>query len=439
MKALLANILMTVDLISCRLIKTFVTVLLFIVGFVLAGMTLLCVDISKYDRIEYGKRCDIARTGCMYNGDMPDENGEEITVDTSGITDYEEKLDLLLRQQPYQRFYNQLKQSGLVEKCAQYVAFAASEVDKDIVKIQEKNRAQEYLESGSVEYINVQKDLFDLYDIKVETKVDRKDWCEGGIILGSQFKEKYHDAEEIYFQGKQCKLLGFLEKGQQLAFEDIAHEEDITLTSLHNLDYAFMRLFPEDAYTGTEIHFRLAEGVTKEEFRKKAAEMAKAEFATVESMYFIDEHLDRMEKSNMDVLGNIKEYAVALLAGVALICVLVKVYSILGKKRLYGIFYSSGLSTNQINALFVIENMILLLFSLLVAFLCLYQGLNYFCAMIGTQELSLVIDVVRSVLVSKVFVQEFLICCAMIIVTSGIPMLIFSRLSPLSMMRDFYE
>lgn len=439
MKAMLANILMAVDLISCRLIKAFVTVLLYIVGFVLAGMTLLCVNISKYDRIEYEKRCDITRTGCMFNGDMPDENGEEIILDTSGITDYEEKLDLALRQQPYQRFYNQLKQSGLVEKCAQYTALANSDVEQDIVKIQEKNQAQEYLGNGDVEFINVQKDLFDLYDIKVEAKIDRKYWCEDGIILGSQFKEKYNDIEEIYFQGKRCKLLGFLEKGQKLSFEDIAHEGDMTLTSLYNLDYAFMRLFPEDAYQGTEIHFRLAEGVSREEFREKAAEMAKAERATIESMYFIDEHIDRLEKSNMDILGHIKDYAVVLLVGVALICILVKVYSILGKKRLYGIFYSSGLSTNQINSLFVIENMILLFFSLLVAFLCLYQGLHYFCAMIGTQAPYLVIDVVRSVLVSKVFVQEFLICCAMIIVTSGIPMLIFSRLSPLSMMRDFYE
>ena len=159
MKSLLANILMTVDLMSCRLIKTFVTVLLYIVGFVLAGMTLLCVNISQYDRIEYGKRCEITRTGCMFNLDMPDENGEELILDTSGITDFEEKVDLALRQQPYQRFYNQLKQSGLVEKCAQYTALANSDVDQDIVKVQEKNQAQEYLGSGDVEYINVQKDL----------------------------------------------------------------------------------------------------------------------------------------------------------------------------------------------------------------------------------------------------------------------------------------
>lgn len=439
MKAMLANILMTVDLMSCRLIKTFVTVLLYIVGFVLAGMTLLCLNISKYDRIEYGKRCDITRTGCMVNSDMLDENGEEITEDTSGITDFEEKLDVLLRQQPHQRFYNQLKQSGLVEKCAQYSALGSPDVDQDIVKVQEENQAQEYLGKGSVEFIYVQRDLFDLYDIKVEAKVDPKDWCEDGIILGNQFKEKYHDAEEIYFRGKQCKLLGFLEQGQKLSFEDIAYQGEMTLTSLYNLDYAFMQLYPEDAYTSTEIHFRLAEGVTREEFREKAAEMAKAERATIESMYFIDEHLDRLEKSNREILGHIKDYGIALLVGVAVVCILVKIYSILGKKRLYGIFYSSGLSTSQINSLFVIENMILLFFSLLVAFLCLYQGLNYFCSVIGTQQSYLVIDVVRSVLISKVFVQEFLLCCAMIIVTSGIPMLLFSRLSPLSMMRDFYE
>ncbi len=410
-----------------------VTMLLFLAGFVLAGMTLICVNITEYDRIEYNKRCDITRTGCMLN-----DNVGGFEPDTSGITDYEKKIDMLLREQPFQRFYNRLKKSGLVEKCAQYSILGNPEVDEDIVRFQQGHQINNYAKSDCVEVTHVQKDLFDLYDIKVESKVDRDDWCTDGIILGYRFKEKYEDIEYINFLGKKCKLLGFLKENQKLSFEEVAHKDGIALTGLYNLDYAFFHLYPEDAYTGVELHFRLAQGVTREEFRKKAKEMAKEEEATIETLYFMDEHLSELKKGNIDILGYINEFAVGLLLGVTLICIFFKVHSILRNKKIYGIFYSSGLSTHQINALFVIENVIILFISLIMAYLCLYHGIFYFCEFFGSVP-HLIVDVVKSVLVSKVFVQEFLLCCAMIIVTSGIPILLFSRLSPLSMMRDFYE
>lgn len=427
MKSLLSNILIAIDLMSCKLVRNLITVLLLIAGFVLCGMTLICVNISDYDRIEYNKQCDITRTGCMAN-----DNVEE------PIYNSDERIDLL-KQQPYQQFYNNLKKSGFVEKCAQYSILGHREVDKDIIKIQEGHQIENYAGMGCVECIFTQKDIFDIYNIKIEPKVNREDWCADGIIMGNKFREKYGDVEYINYMGKKCKLLGFVEDNQKLSFEEIAYEDGTALTALYNLDYAFFQLVSEDSYSGHEIHFRLAKGVTKDEFQNKANEMAKKDKATIVSMYFIDDHLAEFKKYNLEILGNITEFAIALLVGITLICIVVKVESILCNKKLYGILYSSGLTTNQINSLFVFENFIILFFSLIVAYLCLYNGIYIFTDYFGQQAARLLVNVVKSVLVSKVFLQEFLICFSMVIITSGIPMIVFSNLSPLSMMKDFYE
>lgn len=55
MKSLFSNFLITMDLISCRLGKSLVTVLLLTLGFLLSGMTLLSVNIADYDHIQYQK------------------------------------------------------------------------------------------------------------------------------------------------------------------------------------------------------------------------------------------------------------------------------------------------------------------------------------------------------------------------------------------------
>lgn len=435
MKSLFANFLITMDLISCRLGKSLVTVLLLTLGFLLSGMTLLSVNIADYDHIQYQKKCDIARTGCMAN-----ENGDSFEeTDTSQIDDYEKKKDLLLRKQPYQQFYNQLKQSGLLEKCAQYSILGNRKADREFINIQAGHQINGYAAKGAVECIEAQKDIFDIYDIKLETKVKPKDWNTYDIILGSQFQKKYKNIEYIDFKEEKHRLLGFTKPGQTLPFEDIAHKDGTALTGLYNLDYAFFQIVPEDTYSGFELHYRLAKGLSREEFQHKAQDMAKEKNATIETMYFIDDHLAELKQTNLDILGPVNEFAIILLIGITLICIFTKVHSILGNKRLYGILYSSGLSTNQINSLFVIENVIILLFSLILACLCLYHGIYLFCSYYGAENPDVIVDVVKSVLVSKVFLQEFLICFSMIVLTSGIPMIMFSHLSPLSMMRDFYE
>lgn len=429
MKALWNNTLIALNLMSCRLVRKLIIALLLIVGFILCGMTLLCINISDYDSIEYRKQCDITRTGCMAN-----DNEEELSYNPD---DPDEKIDLT-RQQPYEQFYNDLKKSGLVEKCAQYSIFGNRYVDKDIVRIQEGHQIADYAVHGCVEFIYAQKDIFDIYNIKINPKVAREDWDSHGVILGSKFREKYGNAEYIYFQEEKRKLLGFVADDQKLSFEEVAFRDDVSLTGLYNLDYAFFYLTPEDFYTGYEIHFRLAKDVTREEFREKVRELAKKHKTVINSMFFMDEHLSKLRKNNIAILGSITSYAIILLIGITLICIAGKVHSIFNNKKLYGILYSSGLSANQINFLFVIENAIMLLFSLLIACLCLHKGIYIFCGYFG-QAPHLIVDVVDSILVSKVYLQEALICLSMIIITSGIPMIVFSKLTPLSMMRDFYE
>lgn len=438
MKSLFNHFLITIDLILCKPGKTLMTVLLLTLGFILSGMVLICVNITDYDRIQYQKKCgDIARTGYMQNSFM---EGFVIT-DTSQL-DRETTMDLITRKLPHQQFYNQLKQlknSGLIEKCAQYSILGNPHVDRYFVNLQTGHQINGYSKKGCVEYIQAQKDIFDIYDIKIDAKVKPENWHAYDIILGSKFKEKYKNVDYIDFKQEKHRLLGFIKTGQTLPFEEIALEGGTALTGLYNLDYAFFQIYPEDTYQGHEIHFRLAKGVNREEFKDKAADMAAEKHATIDTMYFIDEHLAELKETNLDILGPINEFAIVLLIGVTLICICTKVYSILGNKRLYGILYSSGLSTNQINSLFVTENVTILLFSLILAYLCLYHGIYLFCDYFGAQAPQLIVDVVKSILVSKVFLQESLICFSMIAVASGIPMIIFSQLSPLSMMRDFYE
>lgn len=434
MKSFWSNFLIAANLMSVRLGRNVITILLLTAGFLLSGMTLICANISDYDRIEYKRHCDISRTGCMAN----ENEGGDLYRDPQAI-DFEERVDLFCRRQPYQKFYNRLKGSGLVEKCGQYSIIGTRDVDKDIVKIQAGHQIGGYAEMGCVEYTDVQRDVFDIYDIRLDTKVDREEWGDDGIILGSGFREKYSEVEYIYCKGEKRRLLGFVEEGQKLPFEEIAHKGGTALTGLYNLDYAFFLLVPEDFYSGFEIHFRLAEGVTKEEFRSRISEMAKEEHADIRFNYFLDEHLAELERTNIDMLGYINEFAVFILAIITLNCIFVKVHSIFDNRRLYGILYSSGMSMNQINFLFVIENGVILLFSLIAAYLCLYHGLYLFCDYFGAQSPHLIIGLVRRVLLSRVFWQEFLICLLMVGVTSGIPMAVFSRLSPLSLMRDFYE
>ena len=92
MKSFWSNFLIAANLMSVRLGRNVITILLLTAGFLLSGMTLICANISDYDRIEYKRHCDISRTGCMAN----ENEGGDLYRDPQAI-DFEERVDLFCR------------------------------------------------------------------------------------------------------------------------------------------------------------------------------------------------------------------------------------------------------------------------------------------------------------------------------------------------------
>lgn len=424
MGKILSNIRISLGIMKCNFVTKLLTFCLMMAGFVLAGMTLISVNISDYDKIQYQKKCDIKRTGVMRC-----ENSDE---------ELKPGMDLLSGR-PHQRFWDHLKKSGLVEKCAQYTILGREDVDQKLVKMQEGHQISQYAAINCVEAIYAQRDIFDIYGIEIDCKVPVQDWENDGVLLGSQFKSEYENEKEVYFYGKKCPILGFIKKDQKLSFERIAYEGGTALTGLYNLDYSFFRIVADNVYQGYDIHYKLADHVSRQQFQKDIDKMAKKYHTTIISQFFLDQHLADLKKENIKILGKVTGFAVVLLVGVMLLCIISKIMTFFLNKSLYGILYSSGLTTNQVNTTFIFENFIIMGAALILAFYWLYYGINFFCEYYGNVPAYLIVDVVKSILVSKVFVQEFLLYVFIAVITSLIPMAVFSGLTPLSMMRGFYE
>ena len=111
------------------------------------------------------------------------------------------------------------------------------------------------------------------------------------------------------------------------------------------------------------------------------------------------------------------------------------VYSFWKDRRMYGVFYISGMTTSRIGGSIWLENILLFFCAFAIACIVLWNGCA-FMARIDKGSYGALEGIVQALLVSKVFKGEFaivLICCC---VTSVIPMSIFSHMMPVNMIRN---
>lgn len=430
MRAFIAIVQLALNMMTTRLGKTFCMMLILTGGFVLCGISLLSMNIADYESIQLKQICDSSRTGFLSN-----DNAEEFLLDENAT--YEERVEALTKKQPHHQFYNRLKESGIVELCGQVSELSNPEVDKNIPRIQAEHSMDTSDQRGCT-FSYVQKDILALYDVDIEKKVDETDWMVGGIFLGWGFKEEYGNAEFLDFKGEQRKILGFIKPNQKFLVEDVAYPDGVSLSGLHDLDYTVMYLEEEDRYSTNTIHFRLAKGVSRDEFVKKVEEISKETDSEIIKLQFVDEYLEELKRDNIDMLGSIISYAKLVLGIILVLTILGKTLSITLNKRMYGVFYSSGLTTNQINSIFLIDNIVTIFLPFIVACFTLYYGAYTFCDNFASYP-GMILEMVRSVLLSRVIIQELFICVGMVVIATVIPAAIFSRVSPLTMMRDFYE
>lgn len=401
--------------------------ILFTAGFILCGMTLICINISEYDRIQYKKQCDIYRTGCMLSGDM-DSAGDNI-----------KGMDIFSKH-PFQKFYNKLKKSGLVEKCAQYTILGNSAVDESVVKHQAGHQLADYAETfDSAEVTYAQKDIFDIYGIKIHKRDKNSKIKTGDIVLGYNLNKYFKDADVINFRDQNRRIYGYMEKGAELSFEDMAYPDGVVLTGLYDLGYSFFYIMDENMYNSDGIHFRISGNVGRKEFKSKVKKLAADNETIIRSFYFMDERLDKLKKDNMNILGKVSEYAFFIFSSVILICAVFKIYEIIRNKRYYGILYASGMTGIQIEWIIIAENLIIILASFLTGTAVLYKALPIFCSYFGTGTFGFIFCVIKSVFIHRVLIEEFLLFMAVAAISSLIPAVYFSKISVRSMMKDFYE
>lgn len=405
---------LAMKMISGKLLKNFIFFLWMVAGFVLAGIALTVANMNSFDEMQFHKICDVQRTGYLFV-----EESEK----------YEDEV----------AFFEGIGLAPEVEKVGEFVNLGG-ELGEELAKIQMGHQYTNlYGGADMVECTCIDKDVFDIFHINLSLRENLGTY-QNEIILGHQYQKKYQNTDSIKLEDTEYKILGFIDKNEKWLSEDVAYSDIPEITSFVNTDYmVFVPVMPEEKSQCTNTsYYKLAKGVTQAQFEKTVQKIAEKNKVKV-SVHALDEYIETVKEKNETMLKALVKYSLYLLGAVLFIICVLKVYSLFGNKRQYGVLYTSGLTSRQIVTLICLENCFMFAFALVAAFLLLWNFVTL-CQNTGYLLRGEVINgVIREILYSRVFVQEFLLCVIMTVISSVIPSVVFCKISPLSMMRDYNE
>ena len=408
-------------MLSHKLVKNILLILLLTAGIIFCGMTWLCLDISGYDKSIYESKCNIERTGFMSND-----------MDLSGFSG---KVDI--KNLPTAKFYNALKSSGLTKKCGQYYLLGHADIDRKYVSFQKGHSLNPYGKQNCIEATYMQKDILDILDLQYDPVDSSPGLVEYGILLGWAYKEKFGNQTYITFKGKKCPVIGYLKKDEQLPYQDILISEP-AMSEFYNANYSFVQIIPDDWYQGFTVNYILADGITFSQFQTEVKKIARKYNVTVEKNTLLRDHITKHTKENIHEMGSLIPLSITLILGVMLLIIVAEVSSIFSSSNLYGIFYSVGMSKSKIACSIILENMMIIMLSYIISCVVLYNGL-YLFAQYYCEDFRFAYTLIRRIFSQQIILQQLLVSVLLIVITSIVPICFFSKCTPVTLMKRFYK
>ena len=252
--------------------------------------------------------------------------------------------------------------------------------------------------------------------------------------MGWRYREKYKDKTKISCVDGDVPILGFTKKNSVWLSHEVAGWNMPELSALVDTGYMCFDVCGKQDDPSSQRWYCLKNSTDYPKFVAKVQELSKKRGITA-VVYPMSEYISQEKERNNKIFLNLVKYAWKVMLIAIMLIMVIKVYSFWKDRRMYGVFYISGMTTSRIGGSIWLENILLFFCAFAIACIVLWNGCA-FMARIDKGSYGALEGIVQALLVSKVFKGEFaivLICCC---VTSVIPMSIFSHMMPVNMIRN---
>lgn len=395
----------TLNMLLAKLLKNFVILLFLAAAFILIGASLIVFNFKDYDEMELAKLCDIDKTGYIYFNDEFESTREE---------EY--------------KFYDAVKQSRYVTCIGDNSMSYIEEEDSVVTDIQ---AGHQEISEGVIETACLDKEMLQIFNLDVDYNESKE---LPGLILGYEFRGALGNQKTLRCDGTEYPILGFTTGKTKWISDEMGSNSLPDITGL--VDTGYMCFYVDEAgeRMTDRSWFQLSDAENYTLFKKETEELAK-ECHVPAVVCSLQDYLKLEEERNEAVFAELIDYAQKAMGVIILFLILIKLYSFWGNKRQYGIMYSSGMTAERITATLWAENIILFFLAMIIAYVFLWNGFG----LINQIGYGVLEGVIQGLLWNRVFQQEFFVIFLCCILVSVVPAFVFNRITPISMVKDFYE
>lgn len=406
-KKIRCTISITINMILAKLLRNFVILLFLAATFVLIGASLLVLNFKDYDEMELAKLCDIDKTGYIYFNDEFEST----------------------REQEYQ-FYDAVRKTDYIN-CIGDSLISYLEEEKPVISVLQVGQQDGFLPEGAIETTCLDKEMLQIFDMDIEYNGTHE---LPGLILGYEYRDVLKNQKTLRCDGTEYPIIGFTTSKTKWISDEMGSNSLPDITGLVDTGYMCFHIDEAGERMTDGSWFQLSDAGDYDLFKKEAEKLAK-EYHVPAVICSLRDYIKLEEERNEAVFTELAAYAQKAIVVIIVFLILIKLYSFWGNKRQYGIMYSSGMTAGRITATLWAENIILFFLAMIVAFVFLWNGFG----VINQMGYGVLEGVIQSLLLYRVFLQEFFVVSLCCMLVSMVPAFVFNRITPLSMVKDFYE
>ena len=403
-----------IDMLIESPVNFFISVLLSGIGFGLFGFTLF-VYLAGNNGINSAERV-------LSNG-----------VKQTGIIDLDEFYD-----DKGKEFRKQVYSSEIID-CIGAFSYSGFDVEVfhelyDIQYRNEINQSQQ-MPNNNLQMLVVDKELLSLCEIgfdedRLQEYMNETNENIQYLYLGNAYKEIPVGTEFIDSSQKPSiiyKVAGILKEDTCFASKDLMFGVDFTtLRSDVNMNYEII-LINNEASVFSPWMFSVNKKYSFEEGKNELKRIANLNEIKIKA-YSLQSVFDKAQIETEIMQDSLLEMLILIIIVISVIVISLQIVEIFHRSHIYGIMYSVGFLSSEINVIMIIRNIIYFIFSICVGLLILLAiGKKYFITNIQVN------DMFFELLLQQVLPSGLILMLILFSVITIIPSVIFCRLDPVEL------
>lgn len=334
----------------------------------------------------------------------------------------------------WEEFYHRLKKLETISVVGESTNLG-NDLPQELMDIQ-KGHQQTYLYAidNSLEMTIVDKDMFDLCPLQVESGIKPSEYKnqEGkrGIYLGAAFRDVVSVGDCFQSGDVNYQVAGILEPGQKWLMDDLNCGNVSDVSNLVSTDYMIFDIKPVEVAICSSMCFSVAPefsfDVTAAQIRKLAAD-----YGIDLSVTSIDGMIRGQEVKNQALTENVRQlfFMVFIVTIIIMCCQQIVLY--ISNRREYGVLYAVGMSGRAISVLLLIENSIKIGLALGITVGVVNLRTRFIYGDSGRWDVMR--DMMQELVYHYTLPYTVLMAMGVFLIATGVPLLIFYHLSPVEL------